>query len=78
MSDTLDKWEAEAKELQNIWERNLNPTQAQCCERILTLIDLIRKKDRALKHGIAAMSYAYEDHVDNYYLTEDLGKEAER
>lgn len=54
MKTTLDQWEAEAKADFNLWQRHVDcgddmkDMQIEA-QRILALIDLIRKKDEALK-----------------------------
>ena len=78
--DLLSQWEADAQK--KSIRIPCPDGMAGCCvmhlsmelydtpenKRIRALIELIRKKDEVLKHGCAAMTYAYEDHVDQYYL----------
>jgi len=84
----LDQWEAEAKKnlpepvdfetgIEGPAKIELITNTHMLERRILALIDLVRKKDKALNHGVAAMTYAYEDRVDQYYLNvQDYIKEA--
>lgn len=50
MSDTLDKWEAEASVYKN-WEHKMQEGDPELVgyQRILALIELVRAKDEALK-----------------------------
>lgn len=64
--EQLSQWEKDA--LPEIIPGRLKFPHVQSDNRILTLISEIRKRDEVLKHCEAAMTYAYEDHCDQYYL----------
>lgn len=66
-SKTIDQWEADAKEWPNIYKHI--PANV-VTDRILALIDLVRKKDDALKEIIAIVPHA--EAYDALELTEDL------
>lgn len=74
---TIDRWEADAKDRLASLKQNLpvdcQKQSRQCRDypRFLALIELLRKKDEALKR-IKMVTQSKDDHTTSYVATEAL------
>lgn len=71
---TLDQWEAEAKKDRKIAKMNHTIyDKDDKAQRILALIDLVRKKDEALNIAVASLDRVPEEIYKALALTDKVG-----